>query len=245
MMEIKILQQLEGAKKSEGLTVVIDVFRAFTVECFLYFLGAKKIYPMGDFNECLRMKKENKDYFLVGERMGIKLDGFDSGNSPTQIVTTCDVKDKVILHSTSSGTKGIQAALDNMNNIKNPVTDIITGSIDNAKAIVRYIIDKNPKTVSLVCMGLGGVYPSDEDTLCAEYIKYMLLHEGFDEGFNISEKMLLLKNTNGAQFFDKEKQKDFPMPDFFMCLMPNIFDFVLKIEKDDKNGLFYSKKLSI
>ena len=31
-MNIKILELIDGAKKAEGLTVIIDVFRAFTLE---------------------------------------------------------------------------------------------------------------------------------------------------------------------------------------------------------------------
>ena len=36
MMKINILHLIEGAKKAEGLTVIIDVFRAFSLECYLY-----------------------------------------------------------------------------------------------------------------------------------------------------------------------------------------------------------------
>ena len=32
-MDIKIVEFIEGAKQSEGITVIIDVFRAFSVEC--------------------------------------------------------------------------------------------------------------------------------------------------------------------------------------------------------------------
>ena len=35
-MEIRILELIEGAKKAEGVTVIIDVFRAFSLECYLY-----------------------------------------------------------------------------------------------------------------------------------------------------------------------------------------------------------------
>lgn len=38
-MEIRILELIEGAKKAEGLTVIIDVFRAFSLECYLYARG--------------------------------------------------------------------------------------------------------------------------------------------------------------------------------------------------------------
>ena len=34
-MKIQILQMIEGARKARGLTVVIDVFRAFSLECYL------------------------------------------------------------------------------------------------------------------------------------------------------------------------------------------------------------------
>ena len=34
-MDIKILHLLEGADQAKGLAVVIDVFRAFSLECYL------------------------------------------------------------------------------------------------------------------------------------------------------------------------------------------------------------------
>lgn len=37
--EVKILRLIEGAKMAEGLTVIIDVFRAFSLECYLYDMG--------------------------------------------------------------------------------------------------------------------------------------------------------------------------------------------------------------
>ncbi len=67
------------------------------------------------------------------------------------------------MHTTSSGTQGIVNATN--------ADEIITGSFVNAAAIVRYISKKQPKIVSLVCMGYACEYPTDEDTLCAEYIK--------------------------------------------------------------------------
>ena len=39
-MEIGIYHLLEGAGQAEGLTVIIDVFRAFSLECWLYAMGA-------------------------------------------------------------------------------------------------------------------------------------------------------------------------------------------------------------
>ena len=46
-MEIEILHLLEGAKRAKGLTVVIDVFRAFSCECYMYEAGADKVIAVG------------------------------------------------------------------------------------------------------------------------------------------------------------------------------------------------------
>ncbi len=216
-MEIRILGQLDGAKEAQGLTVIIDVFRAFTVECFLSDLGVAKIIPMGDAAKCLEMKRQNPDYYLVGERKGIKLEGFDSGNSPSYLTTVPELTGKTVVHSTSAGTQGIVNAVN--------ATEVLTGSLVNAAAIARYIKKQNPEIVSLVCMGLNGIQESEEDTLCANYIKALL--EGKD--VNIHNEIRNLKNTAGSKFFDKTRP-EFPEPDFFMCLVPNIFDFVLKAD---------------
>ena len=34
-MNIQILEMIEGARQAKGLTVIIDVFRAFSLECYL------------------------------------------------------------------------------------------------------------------------------------------------------------------------------------------------------------------
>ncbi len=67
-MEIEILHLLEGAKKARGLTVVIDVFRAFSTACYAFQGGASKIYPVGNIEIAFQMKKNNPDFILVGER---------------------------------------------------------------------------------------------------------------------------------------------------------------------------------
>lgn len=216
-MEVRILGQLNGAKEAEGLTVIIDVFRAFTVECFLADLGVAKIIPMGDAAKCLEMKNQNPDYYLVGERKGIKLEGFDSGNSPYYLTTVPELTGKTVVHSTSAGTQGIVNAVH--------ASEVLSGSLVNAAAIARYIKKQNPEIVTLVCMGLNGTEESAEDTLCANYIKALL--EG--KKINIHDEIRDLKNTAGRKFFDRAKP-EFPEPDFFMCLVPDIFDFVLKAD---------------
>ena len=52
-MDIRILQLIDGAKEAVGLTVIIDVFRAFSLECYLYNKGAECIIPIGNIAETI------------------------------------------------------------------------------------------------------------------------------------------------------------------------------------------------
>lgn len=230
-MNIKILQLIEGAKQATGLTVIIDVFRAFTVEAYLVNNGVEKLIPVGDKQIAYDYKEKYKDCILIGERRGIMLEGFDYGNSPTQI-EKIDFSGKTVVHTTSSGTQGIA-------NAKN-AKEILTGSLVNAKAIAEYIKMQNPEDVSLVCMGNGGESEAREDTLCAEYIKSLL--EGKD--LNLNYEIENLKNIAGKRFFDPKLQDIFPERDFYLATELNKFNFVLKIEKDDE-GLNHVKKIEV
>ena len=156
-MEVKILHLLEGAKQAKGITVIIDVFRAFTVETYLSKNGAAKIIPVGDMQFAFDYKKDHPDAILCGERGGKIIDGFDYGNSPSQ-VEHVDFTGKTVIHTTSAGTQGIANATG--------ADEIIAGNLVAAKAIARYIRAKNPEHVSLVCMGLAGGRQTDEDELC-------------------------------------------------------------------------------
>lgn len=229
-MQIEILQLLEGAKKAKGLTVIIDVFRAFSTACYAFELGAEKIIPVGDIEIAYRFKKENPDFILVGERNEQKPKGFDFGNSPSQLKKE-KISGNTIVHTTSSGTQGIANAI--------IADEIITGSFVNAGAIVRYIRKGQPENVSLVCMGYACEYPTDEDTLCAEYIKNEL--EGVSNNFE--EMVKTIRSGSGARFFNAEKQNWSPQADFDLCLNLNRFDFVLKVEKD--NGVKSLRKIEV
>jgi 2-phosphosulfolactate phosphatase len=229
-MEVKILQLLDGAKDARGLTVIIDVFRAFSTACYLYDRGAVKIFPIGDIELAYGIKEKNPDFVLIGERNEQKPQGFDFGNSPSQLVTE-KIAGKTIVHTTSSGTQGIANA--------KKAEEIITGSFVNAGAIIKYIQQRQPSEVSLVCMGYACEYPTDEDTLCAEFIKNEL--EGNPNHF--AEIVETIRNGSGARFFDAEKQSWSPQADFKLCLDLNRFDFVLKVDKE--NGLNYLQKVEI
>lgn len=229
-MKVEILQLLEGAQKAGGLTVIIDVFRAFSTACYAVGNGVQKIFPVGDIEIAYQLKRENPDFILVGERYERKPEGFDFGNSPSQLLNS-DLKGKTMVHTTSSGTQGIANA--------KGADEIITGSFVNAQTIVDYIRMKNPEKVSLVCMGYSCQYPTDEDTLLAVYIRNELQGSPNDFAAMVEQ----IRMGDGARFFAPEKQEWAPTADFDLCLSLNRFDFVLKVEQE--NGLNCLKRIDL
>lgn len=227
LIKINTYHLIEGSKKATGLTVIIDVFRAFSLECYLYNMGVSLIRPVGTIEEAFAFRKANPGYVLIGERKGRKCEGFDFGNSPSETAKH-DLHGKTVIHTTSAGTQGIINAKE--------ADEIITGSLVNAKAVARYIMENQPKEVSLVCMGNGGIAPAKEDELCAEYIRSIL--EGAELP-DMDERVKRLRYEGGAHFFDRQNQDVFPEPDFWMCIEYNKFNFVLRVEKDEKG--FFSR----
>lgn len=230
-MNIEILHLLDGAKQATGLTVIIDVFRAFSTACYVFARGASRIIPVGDLDLAYELKKKNPEFLLLGERKGQRPPGFDYGNSPTEIEAV-DFANRTIVQTTSAGTQGIANAV--------KADEIITGSFVNAQAIVSYVRLKAPKLVSLVCMGQDASEPSDEDTLCAKFIKDSLIGKATD--FE-QIRTHLREYRSAAKFFDPDKTWA-PERDFDLCLDLGRFHFVLVIKKDI-DGPLYLKKIDV
>lgn len=223
-MKIQILECIEGAKKAKGLTVIIDVFRAFSLEAYLFSKGVKRIIPIGSLEKAFALKKEHPDWILFGERGGAQVDGCDFGNSPSQIQNK-DLNNRICIHTTSAGTQGIVNA--------KSADSIITGALVNASAIADYIRRKNPDVVSLVAMGNQGLTHCDEDVLCAEYIQSLLLEESFD----LDSRIEALKESDGKKFLDSSNLI-FPEDDFYAATKVNLFDFVIEVHEDGNRKAF-------
>ncbi len=230
-MNIRILQLLDGAKQAKGLTVIIDVFRAFSVEAYFFNSGVRKIIPVGDSELAYKLKRENSEAILAGERHGKILPDFDVGNSPSELIKL-DCKGKTVVHTTSAGTQGVANA--------SGASEILGASLVNAKATAEYIRRSGAKDVSLVCMGLEAVAETEEDTLCARYIKAIL--ENRESEIDMQAEIENLKITSGAKFFDEKQNDVFPRADFDMCVQVDKFDFVMRLRKSP-DGLHYMEKV--
>ncbi|RAK07106.1 2-phosphosulfolactate phosphatase [Halanaerobium saccharolyticum] len=220
-MKIKTLKFLEGAAKAEGLTVIIDVFRAYTTAAYLFANQAEKIFIVSKLETARKLKAKLDDPILIGERKGIKIEDFDYNNSP-YFISQSNFAGKEIILSTSAGTKGIIAAEN--------ADQIITGSFVNLKAAAEYIKARNPELVSLIAMGNNGVSKADEDNLYAQELKKLLNGKRTLAEAEIKRR---LRSPAGDRFFREETQSEMPKEDFEYCLKINKFDFVIKALKID------------
>lgn len=222
-MKIEISEFVEGAGRAEGLAVIIDVFRAFSVECYAADAGASQIIATSAVEEAFRLRERYPGALLVGEREEKKVPGFDFGNSPTEILKG-NIEGRTIIHTTTAGTQGL------INAVK--AEHVITGSFVNAAAIVRYIKHINPDKVCLIAMGYRAEESAEEDLLCARLIASRL------EGTTpvSSREIMDLRNTSGKRFFNRQNIDFSPPTDFFLCTMTDRFDFILKaVKRTDGN----------
>jgi len=216
--DVQFADFVAGARSARGLTVVIDVFRAFSVAAHAFARGARTIIPIADVAEARELKRLHPDWLLIGERHARPLPGFDCGNSPTEL-ERFDLRDRTLIHTTHSGTQGLTAARD--------ADEVITGALVNAAAIVRYVRSRAPRTVTLVRMGHEAVERCAEDDLCAELLARRVVGEQ-PETAGLRER---LRSAASAQKFFDPACDWAPQRDFELCTQVDVFDFVLQLER--------------
>lgn len=228
-MTIRRLSLISGARRAKGLTVIIDVLRAFTTAAYVMSNGADGIIPMGALDQAFGLKRLNPDWVLMGEREGRPPEGFDYGNSPYEI-RDLDFTGKTVIQTTAAGTQGIVNA--------KGAEELILGSFVMAGAIIKYIQRRQPEFLSIVAMGNQGIEPCAEDELCASYIEEALAGQIPD--FKEIERKIE-KSPSVTKFFDPS-QPQYRPEDLHMALDLDRFNFILRIEK--KNHLQIAKKQS-
>ena len=215
--EIRILHLVDGAKDATGLTVVIDVCRAFSTAAFLASRGTREIFTVGTVDEAFQLRERLPDCLIVGEVKGRKPEGFDLGNSPSDVLASRYIGQSAV-QRTSAGTQGIINA--------KSADEVLTGAFVNAGAIVHYIRRAMPETVSLVCMGWEALRECEEDTLCAEFLRGRVTGNELD----FSEVAERIRRSETGERFRSPAYPWLPEEDLDLCLSLDLFDFVLRCD---------------
>lgn len=211
-MKIEIYSPESDVTCINGFTIVVDVFRAFSVSYFISKNDPEEYIAVDSIDLAFQLKNKYKDSILIGERNGIKIEGFDFGNSPTEIYGK-SFKNKTVIHTTTAGTKGL---------LRQPVNNcVVAGSFVNAGALLNYIKNNKIDTVNIYCTAKKRGLYGEEDYLFAEYIKDRLEERGTD----FEEIKMRLKKENAEKFSDKGFA---PYTDFEYCMDLNRFNCILQ-----------------
>lgn len=222
-MTIRKLYDVKGARKAKGIAVVIDILRASTVQAYAFAKGAKEIICVSTKEEAFNLKKQNPEFLLMGENNGIKIEGFDLSNSPSEILKT-NLENKTLVHRSTRGTQ----ALINTFNAK----EIIFGSFVICSSIVSYIRNREPEIVSIAAI-------DEEDEIFADYLEKRLL----GEYPNIEEVRNKLYNHPNTQWYFDTQKEAFPKEDVDLALEIDKFNFICFVEKE--NNQLISRKITI
>lgn len=158
-MIIEIVQGREPPDNPDGITVVIDVIRAFTTAWFAFQGGTRRIRLVGSPEEGFALEKRIPGTPLVGEVEALPIPGFDYGNSPLEI-SRARLPEELIMLTTN----GVRATL----NARASRRVLVTGLV-NADATVEAI--RGLSTGADERVVLVASHPTgDEDLACAEYM---------------------------------------------------------------------------
>ncbi len=176
-IEVCLTPKLINQHVLEGkIAIVVDIFRA--TSCMITALSENitAIYPVSTVDECLKLGSQGM--LTAGEREGIKIKGFDLGNSPFDYLGKVSGKEVAI--STTNGTIAVEKS-------KN-ADQVIIGSFLNLTSTMDYLIDQNLPVV-INCAGWREA-PNIEDTLYAGALGHKLIGHGY-LAINDSAKMAL------------------------------------------------------
>jgi 2-phosphosulfolactate phosphatase len=185
-----------GETRLAGKTVVvIDVLRASTTICQALKSGARAVIPLVGSGEAVEMRAKigAESSILGGEREGIKIDGFDLGNSPFEY-TEDKVKGKTVIFTTSNGTKGYNRAASSKL--------IMAGALVNISAVAGRVVQAG-QDLAVLCSGQNGDF-SIEDTLCGGMLLHKLSTEAkLDLELNDAASLALLLYRSNSRALQK------------------------------------------
>jgi 2-phosphosulfolactate phosphatase len=132
-VEVHLRSGEEGcdwAREQKAVAVVVDALRASaTITCLLH-QGAAEVLVVKEVQEAYACREAYPATLLIGERGGLKVDGFDFGNSPTEI-QRADVQGKRVVFTSTTGAQRLVDCLG--------ASAITVGTTINASAVAHHV----------------------------------------------------------------------------------------------------------
>ena len=132
-----------------GKTVVVaDILRATTTIAVALANGARDIIPVVTPADAFNFAKRAPNVLIGGERKGVKVKGFDHGNSPREY-TKSVVAGRSIVLTTTNGTRTLNAC--------QSAGRVLVGCFLNLRAVVNYL-GNVASAVAIACAGREGSF---------------------------------------------------------------------------------------
>lgn len=152
--------RIDLALLEKSIAVVIDVLRASTTIVTALANGCQEIIPVAKVQDAQKIaalkSQQGEKILLCGERNGIKISGFDLGNSPREYSAE-SVAGKTLVFTTSNGTRALERAVS--------AKQIYVLSLLNFRAVSDLLCEKTEDIV-IFCSGSNG-REAIEDSVCA------------------------------------------------------------------------------
>ena len=169
-------------RQAEGITVVVDIFRASSAICTALQNGVTEVIPVASIHDAKRYSNDD-DIIIAAERGGEVVDGFEYGNSPLSYIKNPAIIGKTLVLTTTNGTQAIDAARND--------GELVIGSFCNLKALSAWLI-KEGQDVMILCAGWKNRM-NLEDSLFAGALVDQLLKSGFE--FDIDSDAAITAKT--------------------------------------------------
>lgn len=223
----------EQAEQAEGIVIVIDVIRAFTVAAQAFAGGAMRMWLVRTVEEALALREHAPEALLVGEVGGRLIPGFDLNNSP-YMMTRANVQGRHLIQRTGAGTQGAVRA--------RHATHLLATSLATARATARYA-SRLSETTGLPITFLptesnaSGIQ-RNEDKYCADYIEALIVKP--ETASDILRDRLARLHAEGRFYhWGSDKDEDFPVEDLELILGADRFDFVMRGTSARLNAVHY------
>jgi 2-phosphosulfolactate phosphatase len=148
----------DPGRLTDCVAVVIDVLRATTTIAVALQSGASAVRTCVDIQQALQWRASDPRVLLGGERGGVRIDGFDLGNSPAEYAAEA-VAGRLLVMTTTNGTRAIDHC--------RPAAEICLAAFVNLSTVMAWLANvAATRSIALVCAGTDGRV-TREDVLLA------------------------------------------------------------------------------
>jgi 2-phosphosulfolactate phosphatase len=148
---------------SAQVAVVVDVLRATSTIAQALASGYRRVFCAAEIEDAIAVRKELGEGLLGGERSAVRIEGFDVGASPRELVG--EPRAETLIFSTTNGTRAILAAAGRCG-------EVLLGSLLNLEAVAAAVRERG-EDVAVLCAGFQGTFALD-DAYCAGRIVQLL-----------------------------------------------------------------------